>query len=131
MKKNKVLLKTTRKFLFLSNKQVSDFLTQCAKIAGYPPENTIIKKTFKQECYDLLVQILFSFETKFSSATGKVKVSKLTANRWKIIWNKIYEANIEFDFNNNQIKANCSSYDDELKKVFAYDADYENFYQIF
>ena len=131
MKKNKVLLKTTRKFLFLSNKQVSDFLTKCAEIAGYIPEITITKKTFKQECYDLLVQILFSFEKNFSSATGKVKVSKLTENQWKMNWNEIYEANIEFDFNSKQVKAKCSSYDDELNKVFAYDSEYKNFHLTF
>ena len=131
MKKNKVLLKTTRKFLFPSNKQVSDFLTQCAKIADKIPEITINKETFKQECYDLLVQILFSFETKASSARGKVSVSKVTTKQWKMKWNKLYEVDIEFDLDNNKVKATCSSYDKELTRVFAYDSDYSNFYLSF
>ena len=131
MKASKVLLKTTRKFAFLSDKEVETFLTQCAKIAGKNPKKVIDKVTFKQEVYDLLVQILLSFETKNSRATGKVRLRKVAENKWEIRWNKDYKASIEFDFVNNKVSANCSSYDSELKREFEYDEEYENFYQLY
>ncbi len=131
MKASKVLLKTNRKFAFLSDKEVETFLTQCAKITGKNPKKVIDKITFKQEVYDLLVQILLSFETKNSRATGKVRLTKVAENKWEVKWNKDYKASIKFDFVNNKVSANCSSYDSELKREFEYDEEYENFYQLY
>ena len=129
MKDSKVLLKPTRKFAFISDKEAETFLTQCAKIMGENPKNVMEEITFKQEVYDFLVQILLSFETKSSRAQGKIKLTKVSDNKWKIKWNKNYKAIIEFDFVNNKVNANCSSYDSELKRVFSYDDEYGNFFE--
>lgn len=129
MKDSKVLLKPSRKFAFISDKEAKTFLTQCAKIMGENPKKVMEEITFKQEVYDFLVQILLSFETKSSRAQGKIKLTKVSDNKWKIKWNKNYKAIIEFDFVNNKVNANCSSYDSELKRVFSYDDEYGNFFE--
>ena len=114
MKASKILLKTNRKFAFLSDKEVETFLTQCAKITGKNPKKVIDKITFKQEVYDLLVRL-----------------TKVAENKWEVKWNKDCKAMIKFDFVNNKVSANCSLYDSELKKEFEYDEEYENFYELY
>lgn len=116
---------STREIIFNNEEEKQLFINQCKKLV--PDGSKKLKKEeFESAVYDLLVDILRSFESRNDKTYGETIVTYLSPS-WFLKWQ--LSVKIDFDFESKIILAQ-SDIDDEFEKAYLFSPYFNGFLEI-